>query len=553
MLPAKLPFCIKEKALNTKLNNITRVIKDIDADIISLQEIESKKALSLLLEKLKKYKHSYFLKNKNSAIGLAILSKFPIIKNQRIKINNFNKHSRPILKSTISINNHKLIVYTNHWKSKRSAESTRIPYAQSLIKDINKLNKDDDYIILGDLNSNYDEYLTFKNDRRLNDTQGITGINQVLNTSINENLIKKSDIINEFNIHYNLWNELDINDRKSSIYFGSSAQEKLDDISNRMIDGVQNKDVGAAGAALNEMVASIRGFNLDEFNPNKKLAWWQTLFGVTKPLVKFIQEYEDVRDQIDSISNSLEKHKSQLMTDIVSLDKLYDANLEYFRNLELYIKAGETKLEELEERIIPEYEAKVRDSGDDMLAIQEMKEIRGFRDELERRVHDLRLSRQVTMQSLPSIRLIQENDKSLISKITSTLVNTVPLWRNQLAQTVTIFRSHETANAVKDAADLTNELLEKNAEGLREANAEVRKQMERGIFDIESIKKANATFIATLDDSLRIAEEGKAARSEALVELQKTEHELKDALLAVKAKAAQVPELSTDTTQAKEG
>jgi uncharacterized protein YaaN involved in tellurite resistance len=346
--------------------------------------------------------------------------------------------------------------------------------------------------------------------------------------------------------------ELDINDRKSIVYFGSSAQEKLDEISNRMIDGVQNKDVGAAGSALNEMVASIRGFDMDEFNPNKKLAWWQSLFGTTKPLVKFIQEYELVRDQIDNISNSLEKHKSQLMTDIVSLDKLYDANLDYFRNLELYIKAGETKLEELEEQILPEYEAKVRDSNDNMLAIQELKEIRGFRDELERRVHDLRLSRQVTMQSLPSIRLIQENDKSLIAKITSTLVNTVPLWRNQLAQTVTIFRSHETANAVKDAADLTNELLEKNAEGLRDANAQVRKQMERGIFDIESIKKANETFIATLDDSLRIAQEGKDARKEALVELQKTEKELKDALLSVKAKAEKIPELSEITTSTKE-
>ena len=344
-------------------------------------------------------------------------------------------------------------------------------------------------------------------------------------------------------------NELDVNDRKSIIYFGSSAQEKLDDISNRMIEGVQNKDVGAAGAALNEMVASIRGFDMDEFNPNKKLAWWQSLLGMSKPLVKFIQEYETVRDQIDKISNSLEKHKSQLMTDIVSLDKLYDANLEYFRNLELYIKAGETKLEELEEQIIPEYEAKVRDSNDDMLAIQDMKEIRGFRDELERRVHDLRLSRQVTMQSLPSIRLIQENDKSLISKITSTLVNTVPLWRNQLAQTVTIFRSHATAGAVKDAADLTNELLEKNAEGLREANAEVRTQMERGIFDIKSIKKANETFIATLDDSLRIAEEGKAARKDALVELQKTEQELKNALLSVKSKAEEVPELTNNTKE----
>jgi len=339
-------------------------------------------------------------------------------------------------------------------------------------------------------------------------------------------------------------NELDVNDRNSIIYFGSSAQEKLDEISNRMIDGVQNKDMGAAGAALNEMVASIRGFDMEKFNPNIKLAWYQKLFGATKPIVKFIQEYEEVRDQIDMISNNLEKHKSQLMTDVVSLDKLYEANLDYFRKLELYIKAGETKLQELEETIIPEFEAKAQDK--EMLAIQDLKEIRGFRDELERRVHDLRLSRQVTMQSLPSIRLIQENDKSLISKITSTLVNTVPLWRNQLAQTVTIFRSHDTAIAVRDAADLTNELLEKNAEGLRDANLEVRTQMERGIFDIESIKKANETFIATLDDSLKIAQEGKAVRADALVELHKTEKELKDALLAVKAKAEELPEVVTE-------
>ena len=337
-------------------------------------------------------------------------------------------------------------------------------------------------------------------------------------------------------------NELDIHDRKSIIYFGSSAQEKLDEISNRMIDGVQNKDIGAAGDALSSMVASIRGFDIDEFNPNKSVPWWKKLFGAANPLVEFVQEYEKVRDQIDLIANDLEKHKSQLMSDIVALDKLYDANLEYFRKLELYIKAGETKLDELETQIIPEYEKKVSQSEDDMMAIQELKEIRGFRDELERRVHDLKLSRQVTMQSLPSIRLIQENDKSLISKITSTLVNTVPLWRNQLAQTVAIFRSHDAAIATKEAADLTNELLEKNAEGLREANAEVRRQMERGIFDIESIKKANQTFIETLNDSLRIAQEGKEARARAEVELKKTEQELKDALLSVKAKAEALPE-----------
>ena len=346
-------------------------------------------------------------------------------------------------------------------------------------------------------------------------------------------------------------NELDVNDRISVIYFGSAAQEKLDEISNRMIEGVQNKDLGKAGESLNNIVSAIRGFDLDELNPNKKLAWWQKLFGQTKPLAKFLQGYEEVRDQIDLTANELERHKSQLMTDVVSLDKLYDANLDYFRNLELYIKAGEQKLREIDEKVIPEYEEKAK--GEDMLAIQNLKEIRGFRDDLERRVHDLRLSRQVAMQSLPSIRLVQENDKSLINKITSTLVNTVPLWRNQLAQTVTIFRSHDAAKAIKGATDLSNELLEKNAEGLREANREVRQQMERGIFDIESIKKANTTLIETLNDSLKIANEGKKAREAALADLKTTEKELKDAILAIKEKAEALPGLDADKLENKEG
>jgi len=337
--------------------------------------------------------------------------------------------------------------------------------------------------------------------------------------------------------------EIDIKDRSSVIYFGSKAQEKLDEISNRMIDGVKNKDTGAAGEVLNKMVAAIRGFDIDELNPNKKLSWWEKLLGKTQPLALFVQRYEEVRDQLDLIANDLERHKAQLTADVIALDKLYEANLDYFRQLELYIEAGERKLKELEETIIPEYE-KAAENGE-MLAVQELREIRGFRDDLERRVHDLRLSRQVAMQALPSIRLIQENDKSLINKISSTLVNTVPLWRNQLAQTVTIFRSHEAAGAIKEASDLTNELLEKNAEGLREANAEVRRQMERGIFDIESIKKANQTLIATLNDSMQIAEEGKKARQAALEELQKSEQALKEAILAVKAKREEPGAVST--------
>ena len=338
--------------------------------------------------------------------------------------------------------------------------------------------------------------------------------------------------------------KLDLNDRNSVIYFGTEAQEKLDDISNRMIDGVQNKDIGAAGDSLNQIVASIRGFDIDALNPNNPVPWYKKLFGAPSSLVKFLEGYEEVRDQIDMVANDLEKHKSQLMKDVVSLDKLYEANLDYFRGLELYIKAGETKLKEIDTTFIPEYEAKAESK--EMMAIQDLKEVRGFRDDLDRKVYDLKLSRQVAMQSLPSIRLVQENDKSLINKITSTLVNTVPLWRNQLAQTITIFRSHDAAKSIKEASDLTNDLLEKNADGLREANREVRQQMERGIYDIESIKKANNTLIATLNDSLKIAQEGKEARAKALVELKETEANLKNAILSVKARSE---EQNTETIE----
>ncbi|MRI83525.1 MAG: toxic anion resistance protein [Nitratiruptor sp.] len=326
--------------------------------------------------------------------------------------------------------------------------------------------------------------------------------------------------------------ELDFKNRNSVIYFGVEAQEKLDEISNRMIEGVKNKDLGEAGETLNEMVAAIRGFDVEELEEGQ--SWWQKLLGWGSPVAKFIQRYEEVRDQIDTIANNLERHKAKLMEDLVSLEKLYEANLDYFRKLELYIRAGEEKLKELDEQIIPKYEELAK-SGD-MLKVQELREVREFRNDLERRLHDLKLSRQVAMQALPSIRLIQENDKALINKITSTLVNTVPLWRNQLAQTITIYRSREAAKSLKEATDLTNELLEKNAESLKAANKEVKTQVERGVFDIESIKKANQTLIETLNESLQIAQEGKRARAMAEEELKKAEEALKRALLEIKAK-----------------
>ena len=168
--------------------------------------------------------------------------------------------------------------------------------------------------------------------------------------------------------------------------------------------------------------------------------------------------------------------------------------------------------------------------------LQELRDLRAARDDLERRVHDLKLTRQVTMQSLPSIRLVQENDKSLITKINSTLVNTVPLWETQLAQAVTIQRSKEAAVAIREANDLTNDLLTSNAENLRETNRIVRTEMERGVFDIEAVKKANASLIATIEESLSIADEGKARRAAAEVELVKMEHDLRDTLSAARAR-----------------
>jgi len=246
-----------------------------------------------------------------------------------------------------------------------------------------------------------------------------------------------------------------------------------------------------------------------------------------------------VQGQIDKITGNLLEHEHTLLKDIESLDVLYEKTLQFYDELGLYIAAGEEKIKLLDENDIPAAEAAVEAAAeeDKLIRSQEVRDIRSARDDLERRVHDLKLTRQVTMQSLPSIRLVQENDKSGVTKINSTLVNTVPLWETQLAQAVTIQRSREAAEAVRDANDLTNELLTANAKNLRETNKVVREEMERGVFDIEAIKTANADLIATIEESLRIADEGKAKRAAAEKDLQSMETELKNTLAAAKAKA----------------
>jgi len=341
-----------------------------------------------------------------------------------------------------------------------------------------------------------------------------------------------------------LMNEINLTDSNSIIFFGSKAQQELTSISDSMLDGVRNKDLGSAGNSLNAMVSVLRGFEVEDFDPNNRPGFFsrlfRKLFGGVSPVAKFIQQYEGVRRQVDTVTDDLEKHKTLLLRDIKSLDKLYTANLDYFHNLESYILAGEEKLKVIDEQMIPGAEKKAANS-EDILAAQDLRDMRSGRDDLERRIHDLRLTRQVAMQGLPSIRLIQENDKGLVNKINSTLVNTVPLWRQQLAQAVTIFRSAEAAKSVKAASDLTNELLEKNAENLRTANKTVREELERGVFDVNAVRRANENLIATVEESLQIADEGKRRRAEAEQQLQTMEAELKETLKSASARPQSAP------------
>ena len=332
--------------------------------------------------------------------------------------------------------------------------------------------------------------------------------------------------------------ELDMSDTQSIVSFGSAAQAELQEISQAMLQGVRNKDVGPAGDSLRGIVTTIRGFSVSELDVRRERTWWEKLLGRAAPFAKFTAKFEQVQGQIDRITESLLDHEHTLLKDIKSLDMLYEKTLAFYDELALYIAAGEEKLRVLDTKDIPALEKKVEKAAekDKVMRAQELRDLRAARDDLERRVHDLKLTRQVTMQSLPSIRLVQENDKSLVTKINSTLVNTVPLWETQLAQAVTIQRSAEAAAAVRDANDLTNELLTANAKNLRDSNKIIRQEMERGVFDIEAVKQANADLIGTIEESLQIADEGKAKRASAEIELKKMEAELRDTLAAAKAR-----------------
>jgi uncharacterized protein YaaN involved in tellurite resistance len=329
---------------------------------------------------------------------------------------------------------------------------------------------------------------------------------------------------------------IDLRDPATILRFGAEAQNRAAAAADAMLGAARNQATGEAGEALSGLLTTLRGFDVTQLSEKPGLMGRLARLagrGQTQA-VAILQRYEGVRGQVETIGDRLDTHRTRLLEDVERLERLYGATLEWFHALAEHIAAGEAVLARTDAEVIPAAERAAADPKDD-LAPQKLRDLRAARDELDRRVHDLRLTRQVAMQSLPGLRLIQENDKALAAKIHSVLANTVPLWRTQLAQALAIQNMRDASDAVRAATDLTNQLLTANAETLRRGNAEARVELERGVFDLAAVQQANAALVATLEDSVRIAEEGRAARRQATQELAKAEAEIRRALSSAKA------------------
>ncbi len=331
--------------------------------------------------------------------------------------------------------------------------------------------------------------------------------------------------------------QLDPADTQSVLTFGVEAQKQVTAAADQMIQKVRNKDVGPVGDVLNEMMLHVRGLGIDDLQVGKDGRIKRGFLRRLNPIAKFIQRYETIESQINDLVSVLNAHRLRLMRDVSSLDSLYEATLQYFHQLKLYIIAGQEKLRELDEEVIPALRRKAEESGD-MLDAQALRDATARRDDLERRVHDLMLTRQVTLQSLPQIRLIQDVDKSLVNKIQSSILTTIPVWKSQIAMAITLWNQQKALETQKKVTDTTNEMLERNAELLRMGSAEARKEIERGIFDIEAIKKVNSDLIATIQESIQITQEGKRRRQEAEAAMVQMEEDLKRALLEARDAAS---------------
>jgi uncharacterized protein YaaN involved in tellurite resistance len=327
--------------------------------------------------------------------------------------------------------------------------------------------------------------------------------------------------------------QIDPTDHQAILSYGTQAQSKLLQFSHTMLEHVQKKDIGEIGHILNELMQKLEQVNPEDLQLEKKSFFSRMFRKISHSVHELLSKYQKTSAQIDRISVKLDMAKKTLLQDIQLLEQLYEKNKDYFHALNIYIAAGELKLEELHSKTIPELRKKAEATGDQM-AYQEVNDMVQFADRLEKRLHDLKLSRQITIQSAPQIRLIQNTNQTLAEKIQSSIMTAIPLWKNQIAIALALLRQRHAMEAQKQVSKTTNDLLLKNAEMLKANTIETAQENEKGFVDMEALKKTQENLIATLEETLRIQQEGRTKRYQAEQELAAMENELKQKLLSLK-------------------
>ncbi|HHQ0006962.1 TPA: toxic anion resistance protein [Listeria monocytogenes] len=315
--------------------------------------------------------------------------------------------------------------------------------------------------------------------------------------------------------------------------YGTPAQAKLHDFSHSMLAHVQKQDVGPIGDIISDLMYRLQEADPDELAARNKNVFTKMFHRVKQSINEITSKYQKIGTQIDRIALKLEHSKKRLMEDNSFLEQLYDKNKDYFQALNIYIAAGELKLEEINTKMLPELRKKAEQTGDQM-DYQEVNDLTQFADRLDKRVYDLRLSRQITIQQAPQIRLIQNTNQALAEKIQSSIMTAIPLWKNQVAIALTLLRQQQAVAAQRQVSETTNELLKRNADMLKTNAIETARENERGIVDIETLKETQSSLIETLQETLKIQQEGRAKRAVAEKELVTMEQELKERLLEMK-------------------
>lgn len=328
--------------------------------------------------------------------------------------------------------------------------------------------------------------------------------------------------------------KIDVFDSTQILQYGAPAQNKISEFSDSILEDVKTKDTGDAGKLLADLVGQIKNFDASISGSNKKgLA--KIFSNAKKELDTIIAKYSKIETNIDTIEKGLDKNKIQLLKDIETFDEMYDKNLEFFKEISLYIIAGERKLEELKKVTLPELKKKAEESGE-QLDIQKVQDLEAQINRFEKKLYDLKTTRIISIQMAPQIRLLQNNDAELVEKIQSSITNTIPLWKNQMVLSLGLNNAKKSLKAQQAVTELTNEMLKKNSETLKQGTVEIAKESERAIVDVETLKKTNKDLIDTLDSVIKIHEEGRAKRAAAEVELQNIEKELKDKILEINIK-----------------